>query len=71
LLFLKQIPGEVKIISVNSHAHLAGRRIYTKVVRDGVDLGYLLDNKYFNFDLQRDIPIEEFTLKAVKTKELK
>jgi hypothetical protein len=34
------------------HTHLAGFEIWTKIVRDGFDIGYLFNNKYYDFNYQ-------------------
>lgn len=34
------------------HAHLKGREIYTSVIRDGREVDYLVNNKYYDFNYQ-------------------
>jgi hypothetical protein len=34
------------------HTHLTGKSISTKIIRDGVNIGYLDYNKYYDFNYQ-------------------
>lgn len=34
------------------HTHLAGQEVWTKLIRNGTDMGYLNKNKYYDFNYQ-------------------
>lgn len=40
------------------HTHLTGVEIWTKIVRKGVDIGYLNYNKYYDFNYQNHLTID-------------
>lgn len=42
----------MNIISANPHTHLTGLEVSTKIIRKGVDIGYLFRNKYYDFNFQ-------------------
>ena len=43
------------LLNFLKHAHLAGIDLYTNIIRDGVDVGYLYKNKHFEIRLQTQI----------------
>ncbi|CAF1012278.1 unnamed protein product [Brachionus calyciflorus] len=43
---------EIKVFSSLPHSHLLGKEIYTTVVRDGKEVAYLANNKYYDFNYQ-------------------
>ncbi|CAF1008830.1 unnamed protein product [Brachionus calyciflorus] len=50
MLFEQQ--DEIKVFSTLPHAHLLGKEIYTKVIRDGKEVAYLANNKFYDFNNQ-------------------
>ena len=58
----------ITIVGYASHTHLTGREIYTSIVKNGTELGYLAKNKYYNFEFQNTIYLDPFiTITDVKT----
>merc|ERR1712110_102521 len=43
---------EIKVFAHLPHTHLAGRSIYTKVVRNKTEVEYIGNNKYYDFNFQ-------------------
>jgi hypothetical protein len=42
----------ITIVMAFPHTHLTGKEIYTKIIRNGKDIGYLFKNSYYDFDFQ-------------------
>lgn len=42
----------VTIISQNPHTHLAGRELYSKIIRNNTEVEYIANNKYYDFSQQ-------------------
>jgi len=59
--------GEIQVFSHLPHTHLAGRQIFSKVVRNGSEVEYISNNKYYSFANQyyNTLP-KPVTIKKVK-----
>ena len=44
--------SNITIIMSAPHTHLAGVKIWTKIIRNGRDIGYLFNNQYYDFNYQ-------------------
>ena len=44
--------GDITVFAVAPHAHLAGKEIYVKQIRNGKEIAYLAENKYFSLSVQ-------------------
>ena len=51
---------EITVIGFGSHTHLTGREIYTSMVKNGTEIGYLAKNKYYDFEFQNFIYLDPF-----------
>lgn len=40
------------------HTHLTGVEVSTSIIRNGVDIGYLYRNKYYDFNYQNYYPLD-------------
>jgi hypothetical protein len=54
----KKLKQNLTFISAVPHTHLTGVEIWTKIIRKGVDIGYLHRNKYYDFNFQNGYTIE-------------
>lgn len=56
-LFLKVFANNpitnITVISANPHTHLTGISVDTKIIRNGVDIGYLFANHEYDFNYQQ------------------
>jgi hypothetical protein len=43
---------DITIVAVSPHTHLAGTEVWTKIIRNGEDKGYLFRNNYYDFNYQ-------------------
>lgn len=43
---------EITIVAASPHTHLAGVEVWTKIIRNGEEKGYLFRNKYYDFNYQ-------------------
>ena len=43
----------ITVISANPHTHLTGISVDTKIIRNGVDIGYLFANHEYDFNYQQ------------------
>jgi hypothetical protein len=43
---------DITIVTSIPHTHLAGNEVWTKIIRKGVDIGYLFRNKFYDFNYQ-------------------
>jgi hypothetical protein len=56
----------ITILSATPHTHLLGVEVFTKVIRNGTDIGYLTRNKEYDFNYQQSIQVDPpFTLTKV------
>jgi hypothetical protein len=44
--------GEITIFAHSPHTHLAGTQVFSKVVRNGTEVEYIANNKYYSFNHQ-------------------
>ena len=51
----------ITAIGFMPHTHLTGRQIYTKILNNGTETGYLAKNKYYDFNYQNTIFLDPFT----------
>ena len=50
------------------HTHLAGVQVSTKIVRNNEEIGYLFQNKYYDFNFQNTYNLNpEVVVKSVRT----
>lgn len=55
------IPEEgMNLINVMFHAHKAGKRMKTRLIRDGVEEPWLAVDNYYNFDYQANRPFQQY-----------
>lgn len=55
------IPNEgMTIFNVMFHAHKAGKKMRTRIVRDGIELPWLAVDNHYNFDYQTYRPFQEY-----------
>lgn len=55
------LPEEgMTLINVMFHAHKAGKKMRTRIVRDGIELPYLAVDNHYNFDYQANRPFQEY-----------
>ncbi|KAG4070170.1 hypothetical protein HA402_003860 [Bradysia odoriphaga] len=55
------IPEEgINLINVMFHAHKAGKRMKTRIIRNGVELPWLAVDNHYNFDYQANRPFQEY-----------
>ena len=47
----------IHLADLKKHTHLTGMELYTKIIRNGVDIGYLFYNKYYDFNFQNSYEI--------------
>ena len=47
-----QNTSEVKVFATMPHTHLKGIELYTTLIRDGKEIAYLANNKYYDFNYQ-------------------
>lgn len=43
---------KITVFSSMPHTHLTGKELYGTVVRDGKEVDYIANNKYYNFNYQ-------------------
>lgn len=46
------------VISINPHTHLTGIEVWTKIIRNGTDIGYLNLNKNYDFNYQDSLQLD-------------
>lgn len=51
-LFKKLEYQNITVIMAHPHTHLTGIELWTQIIRNGDDIGYLFRNKYYNFNYQ-------------------
>ena len=44
----------ITVVAVLPHTHLQGKEIWTKIIRNGKDMGYLFHNKHYDFNYQQN-----------------
>jgi hypothetical protein len=49
---------KLKVVSAIPHTHLTGTEVWTKIIRKGVDIGYLFRNKYYDFNYQNSYNLD-------------
>lgn len=53
ILTLKKLENtSLTVVSTIPHTHTTGISVYTKIVRNGNDIGYILDNEHYDFNYQ-------------------
>jgi hypothetical protein len=46
------------VIMAFPHTHLTGVEVKTRLIRKGIDMGYVYYNKYYKFDYQQTYELE-------------
>lgn len=55
------IPADgMTLINVMFHAHKAGKKMRTRIIRDGIELPWLAVDNHYNFDYQANRPFTEY-----------
>lgn len=55
------IPEEgITLFNVMFHAHKAGKKMRTRIIRDGIELPWLSVDNHYNFDYQANRPFQEY-----------
>ena len=44
--------GEITVFAHSPHTHLAGTQVFSKVIRNGKEVEYIANNKYYDFNYQ-------------------
>jgi hypothetical protein len=58
LLYLKYLENtNITIVAALPHTHLQGKEVWTKIIRNGKDMGYLFRNKHYDFNYQQNFII--------------
>ncbi len=57
---MKSFGKNLTIIQSFPHTHLAGVSVNTKLVRNGMDIGYVSNNPFYNFNYQYQIKNDPF-----------
>ena len=52
--------NNITIIKALPHTRLTGVQVWTKLIRDGVDMGYIFRNKYYNFNYQNEYLLDPY-----------
>ena len=59
----------ITVISANPHTHLTGISVDTKIIRNGVDIGYLFANHEYDFNYQQSYLLNPYVnITIVKSK---
>ena len=59
--------GEITIFANIPHTHSVGIQVFSKIVRNGTEIDYIANNKYFSSDYQYlNVLAKPVTLKRVK-----
>jgi len=60
------IPEEgMTLINVMLHAHKAGKKMRTRIIRDGIELPWLAVDNHYNFDYQANRPFQESSYRKI------
>ena len=57
---------DITVVSAMPHTHSSGTQVWTKIVRKGVEIGYLFRNKFYDSNLQQSFEIDPTTLTKVQ-----
>ena len=44
--------AQINVFSTMPHTHLKGKELYTTLIRNGQEIAYLANNKYYDFNYQ-------------------
>ena len=57
-LYKKLEDTNMTVLFAFPHTHLTGVEVSTSIIRNGVDIGYLYRNKYYDFNYQNYYPLD-------------
>ena len=52
--------NNITVFAFQSHTHTAAKSVYTKIVKNGIETGYLAKNQYFNPNYQNTVILNNF-----------